>query len=121
MIPRQNRGFGPSRHFRPNDETSRAMTSIRENISGKKNSELYLLSLGSPSSPGIDRTESSSPGMLGRLLAIPSTTRTKASASARRPIQSPFASIGASDTPATEGGVPSLPCGPVELPRESDT
>lgn len=42
--------------------------------SGKKNSELYLLSRGKLSSPGIEFTRARSPGIFGKLLASPIAT-----------------------------------------------
>ena len=70
------------------NEVVRSATSIMmTKTRGKKYSESYLLSLGTSPSPGIACTRPRSPGTLGRLLAIPMTTRIKARTRATRPIQ----------------------------------
>ena len=74
-------------HSRPNDERRSTTTVIKVKVSGKKNSELYLLIRGNSDKPGIDWINSNKPGMLGKLLASPINTRIKANPNANLSIQ----------------------------------
>ena len=109
-MPKARRAGERPAQSRPKETTSKAIVIISVNISGKKCSELYLLRRGTPSSPGTAWTSSSRPGMLGRLFAMPSTTRTKASPRARRPVQWSVAPNCASGIRDSDTGTVAVSC-----------